>query len=816
MVICILGIGGCRSRPEETSEEALQRIEQTFVAGALADADAQAEARYLRVADSPVWEPAFRVERGKILLYEGESLKASEVLRGPISPDAPVNIRVRRLVYLAIAESRLGHFDVARSELIEAQEDKPEGVTSAEVWSGWGSFDLGQGRLEDAEKLFLRSLTEARNSGSNFLFMQSLMNLGVVALQQEHYEDATGRFEAAAAIARRLGAKLALEKATGNLGFVYFKLGDFERSLSNSSEAEHQAEKLGAIIDQVHLLNNAGLCEYKLDKLTEAENYYKQSLRLAQSIQNQEEMLDANVNLGFLALHSADKAGARTYTLEANRLAFESRNATLSAEPKILRALLVDEDGDHARAIHELLEVEHQPTTPPSMQWQAENSLGTIVANQRGQSGQAEYWFQKSLQTFRRQRASLSSVDFALPFVTNGDSLYQSYVQFLIHSHRTVDALTLLDEGRGETLAEGLQQGPTIERKSTGKKLTPKNLAERLHEVILVYSLQPGASFLWVITSTTVQFHNIAGRETILPLLRQHTKSIMTSRDLLQEVGSPANLLYEHLVKPAENLIAKGSRVYIVSADELSGLNFETLIPDGTTPHYWIEDVTITNGTSLHLLDRSLARPKKITSDELLLIGDPVYDSNFSPLANAAAETQKVANHFSRKHSTVLTQKDAAPANYARAKVENFEYLHFVAHATASMENPLDSAVILSAGPSKDDSYKLYAREILTHKLNARLVTLSSCYGSGVKNYSGEGLVGLAWAFLRAGARSVIGAMWEVSDASTPELMDRMYTELQHGSRTDDSLRVAKLALIHSSGVFRKPLYWAAFQLYAG
>jgi CHAT domain-containing protein len=47
-------------------------------------------------------------------------------------------------------------------------------------------------------------------------------------------------------------------------------------------------------------------------------------------------------------------------------------------------------------------------------------------------------------------------------------------------------------------------------------------------------------------------------------------------------------------------------------------------------------------------------------------------------------------------------------------------------------------------------------------------------------------------------------------------LMDHLYGELHAGSGPDAALRAAKLSLIHSSGVYRKPLYWAAFQLYAG
>ncbi len=89
-----------------------------------------------------------------------------------------------------------------------------------------------------------------------------------------------------------------------------------------------------------------------------------------------------------------------------------------------------------------------------------------------------------------------------------------------------------------------------------------------------------------------------------------------------------------------------------------------------------------------------------------------------------------------------------------------------------------------------------------------------ACYGSGLRAYAGEGLVGLSWAFLRAGAHNVIGALWEVNDASTPLLMDKLYAELDAGNSPDAALRAAKLSLIHSPAVYRKPLYWAGFQLY--
>ena len=145
-----------------------------------------------------------------------------------------------------------------------------------------------------------------------------------------------------------------------------------------------------------------------------------------------------------------------------------------------------------------------------------------------------------------------------------------------------------------------------------------------------------------------------------------------------------------------------------------------------------------------------------------------------------------------------------APRAYLASAPESYSYLHFVAHGVATRQRPLDSAVILARDR---DGYKLYAREILAHPLKARLVTISSCHGAGKRAFEGEGLVGLAWAFLGAGAHEVIAALWEVNDAATPELMDTMYAS----SATSSWRRCPR-----SNSVYRKPLYWAPFVLYSG
>jgi CHAT domain-containing protein len=304
--------------------------------------------------------------------------------------------------------------------------------------------------------------------------------------------------------------------------------------------------------------------------------------------------------------------------------------------------------------------------------------------------------------------------------------------------------------------------------------------------------------------------------------VNRYHDTLTSTRDSFDSAEADGKALYQMLVAPAKAVLERnasnnsGAHVFVVPDGSLNSLNFETLLVPDQKPRYWIEDVTISNAASLRML--SASRSGASTRGEtLLLLGDAVSPNNdYPPLLNAAAEVSTVKKHFPSARQQVLAGEQATPPAYLSSKPEEFSYIHFVAHGTDSRLSPLESAIVLSKATAADDSFKLYARDIIHHKVRADLVTISACYGAGERAYSGEGLVGLSWAFLGAGAHNVIGALWDVSDASTPQLMDQLYDELKKGKSPDVALRTAKLSLLHSASAFRKPFYWAPFQLYTG
>jgi CHAT domain-containing protein len=266
------------------------------------------------------------------------------------------------------------------------------------------------------------------------------------------------------------------------------------------------------------------------------------------------------------------------------------------------------------------------------------------------------------------------------------------------------------------------------------------------------------------------------------------------------------------LVEPAVRDLPRDARVIVIADGPLHALNFETLVVPSPQPHYWIDDVVLQTAHSLQLLARRRGeRPAKAPS--LLVIGDPpTVDPAFPALRKAKQEIERVERHF--PGSTILRGPQATPAAYLAASPAHYDYIHFVAHGVATRKQPLRSAVIL--GRDANNKYKLFAGDIKDQPLEARLVTISSCHGAGTRAFAGEGLVGLAWAFLGAGASNVIAALWEVDDAVAAKLMDDVYAAIANGADPAVALRDAKRKILQSRGAYEKPRYWAPFVLYAG
>ena len=343
--------------------------------------------------------------------------------------------------------------------------------------------------------------------------------------------------------------------------------------------------------------------------------------------------------------------------------------------------------------------------------------------------------------------------------------------------------------------------------------LNASGISRRNQGTVLYYWMGEKQSYLWTITSRTTTLSTLPAAADIDAAVQRYRTALAGPQDVSTYADSDGQWLYRTLVAPARPSPAKDSVVFIVPDGSLNNLNFETLLVSEPKLHYWIEDATVTSASSLRMLAAPYTTDKK-RPRRLLLIGNSIAPNDKYPeLLHATAQMESVASHFSDSNRRVLSRESATPGAYFANHPEQFTHLHFVAHGVASRVSPLDSAIILSSNGSDLESFKLYARDIIHRPLHADLVTISSCYGTGERSYTGEGLVGLSWAFLRAGAHNVIAALWDASDVSTDKIMARFYEELNRGAAPGAALRTAKLSLLQDKDL-SNPYYWAVFQLY--
>ena len=73
-------------------------------------------------------------------------------------------------------------------------------------------------------------------------------------------------------------------------------------------------------------------------------------------------------------------------------------------------------------------------------------------------------------------------------------------------------------------------------------------------------------------------------------------------------------------------------------------------------------------------------------------------------------------------------------------------------------------------------------------------------------------MVGIARAFLGAGARSVLVSLWAIDDEATLEFMRKFYEHLMEGQSASKSLDQA-MKWMRQSVDFSKVIYWAPFVL---
>lgn len=364
-------------------------------------------------------------------------------------------------------------------------------------------------------------------------------------------------------------------------------------------------------------------------------------------------------------------------------------------------------------------------------------------------------------------------------------------------------------------------------------------LAQGAATVCLEYVVTDEQTFLFVLTpdSPSVTVYEIPLRRAEVAARVTQWRQQLAARD--PAFRGPARQLAEVLLGPARAQLRGQAQLVIVPDAALWELPFQALL---LGERFLLEEHAVSYAPSLTAL-REMRRTREQRANQsatsLLAFGNPalpaatltqtelIYrDYVLAPLPEAEREVKTLAQLYGTAHSKVFTGAQAREA-FAKAEAGKHKFLHFATHGILNDASPLYSHLLLAQTdtvPGQDqtglrEDGLLEAREVLKLDLQAELVTLSACETARGNIGTGEGVIGLSWAFFVAGSPATLVSQWKVESSSTTKLMLNFYRQQQATAAATGptptkaaALRQAALALLQMPQ-YKHPFYWAAFVL---
>lgn len=394
---------------------------------------------------------------------------------------------------------------------------------------------------------------------------------------------------------------------------------------------------------------------------------------------------------------------------------------------------------------------------------------------------------------------------------------------------------------------------------SQATKPAPTMSAAEIERVSLVsgttffeYALGAERSFLWVIGGGKRTSYILPPRQQLEAMVKQWRAFAMQQAQGQADAGARLQHLSSRLSCAlfADAVQPGMSEMVIVPDGELAMLPFAALPEHACSnapeqPLVVRHEITLTPSLSVFLSRKPEAEVDSFKG-EVAIVADPVFDAADSRAASLRVEAAKHDSHpapdgetavaiprllysgheanaiqeivrkaAGKDHVFLAQGFDASVDTVLSPVMQQYRIWHLATHGVYDETMPEFSGLVFSLvrpdGGSRFGFLKAY--DIARLNVHAELVVLSACDSAAGEKLSGEGVMGLSYSFLRAGAREVVSTLWNIDDAQSRELMIGFYKELmRNGGNAAAALRYAQLTAMRE---FQSsaPYYWAGFEL---
>ncbi|XP_044165836.1 tetratricopeptide repeat protein 28-like [Acropora millepora] len=611
-------------------------------------------------------------------------------------------------------------------------------------------------------------------------------------------------------IAIEVGRRVSEGKAYGNLGNVYHSQGDPQKAIEYHEKALDIAVEVGNRVgdraNEGRAYGNLGNAHRLLGDFRKAIECYEKHLEIAIEVGDRVGEGSAYGGLGSVYQSLCDFQKAAEYHEKHLEIAIEA-------------------GGRQEEGI-------------------AHYNIGLIYLS-LGEFEKALDKFLSAVKVFNSLRSFLKSEDdWKMKFREYYDGTYHAIRTSWLKIGKIDEALFATEQGRAQTLSENLSSQYKLALPSSAAIFDSKERRSQLLtelSIPIIFLATDGLEIhIWFLSrGKEVAFRNrrldtsITGKDPIRVLLEAILEKIRPDDTKRCEDRTFGRELYNECPSRREVCVAKGGKPPLPPSDnpfkpfydavigpieDLLGPEDDELVivPDGALCFFpWatvIESIRIRIVPSLQSYQLISSVPEGYHKKRgALLVGNPCSKQLEKPLdvlPFAQKEVEMIAGILNKKP---LVGKQATKAEVMK-RMSSVGLIHIAAHGDA-----VTGQIALSPNPGwtkfpKEEDYTLKMSDVQAANLRARLVVLSCCHSGRGRILKGEGVVGIARAFLAAGARSVLVTLWAIDDEATMVFMEHFYQHLKEGKTASAAVHRSMKSL-RESEQFSEMWYWAPFQL---
>ena len=743
---------------------------------------------------------------------------------------------------LGIAYRSLGKFNQAiqyQEQCLSIAKEVGDRATEGKSCGNLGNAYCSLGKFEQAIEYQKQDLSIAKQIRDRAGEGKTYGNLGNAYHGLGKFKEAIEYHKQCLSIMKLVGHRAEEGRTYGNLGNAYRNLGIFKQAIEYNKQYLSTAKEVRDRAGEGIAYGNLGNAYHSLGKFKKAIEYHEKYLSIAKEVRNRAgegiaycNLGNANYRLGkfkeAIEYHKKDLSIAKEVgdRAEEGRACGNLGNA-YRGKGELENALLFNEQ--HLTIVKE--------TEDPVGKGIACYNVG-LVHEDSGSLCKALNFYRLSIIHFDETRCLQSEDAWKISFRDTKQEAYTALWTALLKNGEVDEALFAVEQGRAQALSDILKVQLGVDEK-------PSSAIARTETISAVMKYLPLQTVFIALAGNTISFwflsrgsginyrekeiENGSADSLIKTTLKQigaggvvrcenrsvhrHRSDFSCSGEAVEESSqsfsvsdNPLQSLYDFLISPIADLLQGDDLIFV---------------PDGPfclAPYSALSDSvrirTFPSLTALKVISSALDDFNR--KSEALLVGDPCLKEitwgtggpMYKQLPCAKKEVEMIGELL---HTTPLTGKNSTKAEVLK-RMKSVALIHIAAHGDDEY-----GEIVLAPNPERAsqipevEDYMLTMSDVHAVRLQARLVVLSCCH-SGQGEVKSEGVVGIARAFLCAGARSVLVSLWAIDDEATLLFMKSFYQHLADRKSASLALHYAMQSL-RDTREYTAVKYWAPFVL---